>query len=369
MQYQWQPMQTTMTTFSDADWAGCRDIRNSTTGGCVKIARHCVKGWSKTQSLVVLSSGESELYAMLRASAETLGFLSMAKDMGRRVHGEIWGDANAALGIINRDGLGKTRHIETGLLWIQQVAAEQRLKFGKVLGIDNPADLFTKYLDEKTKNHHVTNLGFQAIGGRPEDAPNLHNISVSMDEYQNGGCIEDWQWLKYLWGRKHNGCSNSQRQRRTSQLNVLGRQRNTTDVRQQVLQGYNWPVQGYNGSNAAQLSQPWGSNLTFQHDAGVSCGIGLRHGVTMHPRGRHSREGMILLPHGVTPITAHEQKPTQQHYYNQWSPWSNRITKQGGERPYEKCRDIDSRRHYQDTISPARRQPGELYCNFRYGIG
>ena len=82
----------------------------------------------------------------------------MLKDLGWRVQGEIWGDANAALGIINRNGLGKTRHIEIGLLWIQQVAAEQRLKFAKVLGANNPADLFTKYLDEKTNLHHTSNL-------------------------------------------------------------------------------------------------------------------------------------------------------------------------------------------------------------------
>ena len=42
--------------------------------------------------------------------------------------------------------------------------------------------------------------------------------------------------------------------------------------------------------------QPWGSTLTFQPRAGVSWVQGLRHGVTMHPRGRHLREGMTLLP-------------------------------------------------------------------------
>ena len=56
---------------------------------------------------------------------------------------------------------------------------------------------------------------------------------------------------------------------------------------------------------------PWGSTLTFQLDVGVPCGTGLRHGVTMHPRGRHLRGGMTLLPHGVTQRTACEQQPTQ----------------------------------------------------------
>ena len=145
-----------------------------------------MKGWSKIQALIALSSGESEFYASLKAAAETLGMLSMLLDFGWKLHGEVWGDANAALGIINRNGLGKTRHLDIGLLWIQQVAAEQRLKFGKVLGVNNPADLFTKYLDEKTARHHTHNLGYKEMEGRPSDAPQLHNISTSMDAYQRG---------------------------------------------------------------------------------------------------------------------------------------------------------------------------------------
>ena len=101
------------------------------------------KGWSKTQSLVAFSSGESELHATLKAAAETLGMISMMKDLGWNVIGEVWGDATAALGIINRRGLGKTRHIDAGLLWTQQTASERQLKFSKVLGMNNLADLYT----------------------------------------------------------------------------------------------------------------------------------------------------------------------------------------------------------------------------------
>ena len=53
---------------------------------------------------------------------------------------------STALGIIHRKGLGKTRHIDTRLLWIQQMAAEHRLKFAKVLGKINLADIFAKHL-------------------------------------------------------------------------------------------------------------------------------------------------------------------------------------------------------------------------------
>ena len=66
------------------------------------------------------------MYDTLKASAETLGIIAMLSDYWVRVSGEVWVDAQAALGIIHRKGLGKTRHIQTGLLWIQQVSAEKR---------------------------------------------------------------------------------------------------------------------------------------------------------------------------------------------------------------------------------------------------
>ena len=156
--FEWQPAQWKITTYTDADWAGCKETRKSTTGGAVIIGKHIVKSWSKTQSLVALSSGEFELYAALKASAETLGTLSMMTDFGLEMTGEVWGDASAALGIINRNGLGKTRHIQTGPLWIQQVFVQKRISYGKVLGKENPADLFTKYLDCHTIGHHFQKL-------------------------------------------------------------------------------------------------------------------------------------------------------------------------------------------------------------------
>ena len=71
--------------------------------------------------------------------------ISVMEDYGVSTRGQVFGDASAALGIMDRRGLGRTRHIDTGLLWIQETAAAKRLEFTKVLGTVNPADLFTKY--------------------------------------------------------------------------------------------------------------------------------------------------------------------------------------------------------------------------------
>ena len=138
-----------------------------------------MKGWSKTQTFVALSSGESELYATLKAAAETLGMLSMMKDLGWEMAGEVrggGGGASAALGIIHRKGLGKTRHIVTGLLWIQQTVAKRELSFNKVHGKENLADLYRKYLDESTTLKHSNAFAHQFTDGRATEAPKLQLV-------------------------------------------------------------------------------------------------------------------------------------------------------------------------------------------------
>ena len=320
--------------------------------------------------MIALSSGESELYASLKASAETLGVLAMLKDLGWRMHGEVWGDANAALGIINRRGVGKTRHIETGVWWIQQTAAEIRLQYKKVFGTNNPAELFTKHLDERTSKHHIVNLGYQAAEGRAEGAPRLQAISVSIDEYLNGINYSDWEWVHYIQGSQRTRKQHIEVKAFVGDVNAVSGHA-ATDVWRQVLQGYTRQAQGSNGGHSAQLGRPWVSTLTFQcvpkRVIGVPCGIGLRHGVTMHPRGNHSREGMILPPHGITYQTAREQQRTIQHnnhynwanYHNkEWRPWKSERDRDDGTRPSGEHQDRYSQRCCRGFVSLAKRQPG-----------
>ena len=76
----WQSTPKGGTTYTGADWAGCRETRKSITGGVIKMGEHTIESWSKTQALIALSSGEFEFYATLKASAETLGIIPMLND-------------------------------------------------------------------------------------------------------------------------------------------------------------------------------------------------------------------------------------------------------------------------------------------------
>ena len=67
----------TLDIYTDSDWAGCRRSRKSSSGGAIMRGTHCLKTWSKTQALIAKSSGEAELYAVVKGAAEALGMVTL----------------------------------------------------------------------------------------------------------------------------------------------------------------------------------------------------------------------------------------------------------------------------------------------------
>ena len=70
--YCWQSEQEIIDVHSDANWAGCKRSRKSSSGGTICLGNHLLKSYSKTQAVLAKSSGESELYGVIRASTEAL---------------------------------------------------------------------------------------------------------------------------------------------------------------------------------------------------------------------------------------------------------------------------------------------------------
>ena len=106
---------------------------------------HCVKHWSSTQTSIALSSGEAGFTGVLRGAGQGLGYQALLKDLGVDVPLRVWTDSSAAIGICNRQGLGKLRHLDTHTFWIQQVVVTGTADLWKGLGEENPADLLTKH--------------------------------------------------------------------------------------------------------------------------------------------------------------------------------------------------------------------------------
>ncbi len=120
--------------------------RKSSNGTAPLYGEHCQKSWSTTPSVVALSSGEAEYYGVVMGGSVLLGAIGMAKDLGTEANGRIYTDSSAAKGISNRSGLGKTRHIHTNYLWIQEHLHNKDFQLLKVGTNDNVGDLFSKYV-------------------------------------------------------------------------------------------------------------------------------------------------------------------------------------------------------------------------------
>ena len=162
-----------LSVFSDSNWAGCRETRKSTSGAVCMNGAHLIKSYSRTQSNIALSSAEAELYAMVSAASEGLGLAAMIQDYGRIVEPHLKVDATAAIGIAQRKGLGKLRHLDTQSLWIQDAVRRRRVRLEKVLGTEKPSDLPTKHLDAKTIEKYMTKTGVVALEGRAGTAPEM----------------------------------------------------------------------------------------------------------------------------------------------------------------------------------------------------
>ena len=160
--------------YADTDHAGCLRTRKSTSGGCLMVGKHLVKSWSSTQPTITLSSGEAELHGVVRASANGLGYLSLLADLGVHLRLRIWTDSTASQGMCTRQGLGKVRHLDVQELWIQQRIRNGDFDLYKVLGDENPADLFTKAGLTCHRIHALLDLlGCEFRDGRSASAPAL----------------------------------------------------------------------------------------------------------------------------------------------------------------------------------------------------
>lgn len=174
--YPWQSEVNTVDVLSDSNWAGCRRTRKSTSGGATLIGGHCTKAWSKTQSLVARSSGEAELYAVVRSSCEALGAQTLLADMGRAFLARVHVDASTATSICERAGLDKLRHIDVIILWVQEQQVRGKAPLHKIHGKVNAADLMTKNLTLGETEQHLGRLNVFFREGRTEKAAQLYEL-------------------------------------------------------------------------------------------------------------------------------------------------------------------------------------------------
>ena len=170
-----------------SDWAGDRSTGRSTSGGVLMFGNSVVKTWASTQQTVAVSSGEVELYAMTKAATQCVGVIQLLGDFGIKSSGIIFSDSTAAIGIVCREGLGRTRHIRVQYLWLQGKVRDNELKVSKVSTGENVADLMTKHLKVEDRKAYE-NMNMVIREGRAE--------KISVDFVISNLEAESDKWLK-----------------------------------------------------------------------------------------------------------------------------------------------------------------------------
>ena len=127
---------------------------------------------------MALSSAEAELYGVVKAAAQGMGILSLARDLGEHFALRIYTDSSAAEGVCKRKGLGKLRHLDTNLLWVQDKLKSGGFTLHRVPGGEHPADLVAKHLSQRELWQRVATLGTFKAGGRSTIAPDLSTLTA-----------------------------------------------------------------------------------------------------------------------------------------------------------------------------------------------
>lgn len=135
--------------FSDADWAGDRATRKSTTGYCFTLGGALISWKTSAQTCIALSTAEAELVALTKTAQHAIWLQRLANNLGFDIRPlTIYEDNEATIAIVKSDPKfnERTKHIEIKYFFVREKIAGGDLEV-KYIGTDHQiADIFTKAL-------------------------------------------------------------------------------------------------------------------------------------------------------------------------------------------------------------------------------
>uniref|UniRef100_A0A5B6Z4V3 Reverse transcriptase Ty1/copia-type domain-containing protein n=1 Tax=Davidia involucrata TaxID=16924 RepID=A0A5B6Z4V3_DAVIN len=138
-----------LTAFSDADWAGDRRDRRSTTGFCLFLGPNLISWSSKKQPTVARSSTEAEYRSLTYTAADLSWVRMLLQDLRVSLPSPplLWCDNISAISLASNPVFhARTKHIEVDYHFIREKVLNKELQIHHISTLDQVADIFTKSL-------------------------------------------------------------------------------------------------------------------------------------------------------------------------------------------------------------------------------
>lgn len=155
---------TTLSAFSDSDWAGCPNDRRSTGGFAIFLGTNLVSWSSRKQQTVSRSSTEAEYKAIANATAEIIWVQSLLRELRVFQHKAplLWCDnLGATFLTANPMFHARTKHVEVDFHFVREQVARKAMEVRFISSKDQLADILTKPLSRAPFDSNCRNLNLK----------------------------------------------------------------------------------------------------------------------------------------------------------------------------------------------------------------
>ncbi|XP_073137034.1 secreted RxLR effector protein 161-like [Henckelia pumila] len=136
--------------YSDADYAGCKIDRKSTSGSCQFLGDRLISWFSKKQASIATSTAEAEYLAAGSCCAQILWIQQQLRDYGIKSNeAPIFCDNTSAIAITQNPVMhSRTKHIDVRHHFIREHVLKKEIQMIYVSTDQQAADIFTKSLPD-----------------------------------------------------------------------------------------------------------------------------------------------------------------------------------------------------------------------------